>query len=68
MCCGNGGGGRTNTQVRRRVGTGTTVAGKGEQTWKVTLPDGTERTGLTEHQAVVLTLEQGGGIEPESAT
>lgn len=73
MCCGNGGGTpRTNTQTRSRLST-TTTAGRrrggavAAVTWKVTLPDGTEQTGLTEHQALMLTLKNGGGMEQENA-
>lgn len=70
MCCGNGSGGgsRTNTQQRRRLNTTTTLARSSTATWRVTLPDGSVQGGLTEHQALVLTLERGGGMEPEMGT
>lgn len=62
MCCGNGGGSRPAAQTRQRQ----TVRKQGPaSTWKVTLPDGQELTGLTEHQALMATLKNGGGMEPE---
>jgi hypothetical protein len=64
MCCGNGGGSsRPAAQTRQRTGTPRAAGGTGLFT--VTLPNGDVLTGLTEHQALMATLKNGGGMEPE---
>jgi hypothetical protein len=65
-CCGQSGS-RTNMQTRRRTDTATRPVA-GEVLWMVTLPDGTQVGGLTEHQAVVMTVQRGGGMEPQSSS
>lgn len=72
---------RTSTRVHGGTSTATrpphrathSHAGNGQpapiapvRTFKVTLPDGSVTGGLTEHEALMLVVQKGGGIEPEN--
>ena len=67
-CCGGGGATRRlNTANQSRLSTSTAPRRPGDL-WTVTLPTGEVHSGMTEHEALMLTLTQGGGMEQQSAT